>query len=90
MSVSRETDLLLGRYSGPLAHHRERFSRTRYPYTYAYDYFRANVPGDYSRAESAGLVREHCKQKGLDPEAIIRELAERYLDEHRVIRPTDI
>lgn len=65
----------------------ERFSPTRYPYTYAYDYLRAHaeyfgLPSNMSREQCSGLLYSNP-----DKEAICRLLADAYLREWGIKKP---
>jgi hypothetical protein len=72
-------DALIARYGGPRVELKESFTPTRYPYTYACDYFRQNVTGDFSRGEASGLIREHAERAGIEADELFIEMADRYL-----------
>lgn len=68
---------------------RERFSPSRYPYTYAYDYLRGdcNAPGYEgiaSRGEMAEKVGAYCEYNGLDKDETCAMLADRYIADHGI------
>jgi hypothetical protein len=51
---------------------------TRYPYTFAYDWFREAGLAE-SRADAAKFVRERAEELGLDAEELIFKAADEYI-----------
>lgn len=57
---------------------------TRYPYTYAYDFFRQNVPGNLSRAECSQIVKAWAVKNHREPYEVVCALADAYLIHNNV------
>lgn len=81
-------------FTGLTLHNRDKpmpFTEGRYPFTYAYDYFRTHyTPGSMkSRGETGAFIRRHCQARNLDFDQVVEDLADLYMAEWNIVRPED-